>query len=135
MSFNALLSSERRMPVAMALVFLPWIAVVLFTAGAWAALNLLGYAIMVFAAGYGIVSVALPAAARTQAIVLAPAVGILAISALTAFWVRLGLPLDLGSGSLARTDGGRGTVPLEAIAPSGRKAPSPTAGRWSSFPC
>ena len=77
----------------MALVFLPWMAVVLFTAGGWAALNFLGYAIVVSAAGYGIVSVALPAPARTEAIVLAPAVGILAISALTAFWVRLGLPL------------------------------------------
>jgi hypothetical protein len=77
----------------MALVFLPWIAVVLFTAGGWAALTFFGYAIMVFAAGYSIVSAALPAAARTQTIVLAPAVGILAISALTALWLRLGLPL------------------------------------------
>ncbi len=80
----------------MALVFLPWIAVVLFTAGGWAALNFLGYAILVFAAGYSIVSGALPASARTPVIVLAPAVGILAISALTAFWVRLGLPLIWG---------------------------------------
>jgi hypothetical protein len=77
----------------MALVFLPWIAAVLFTSGAWAALNFLGYAIMVLAAGYSIISAALPAPARTQTIVLAPAVGILAISALTAFWLRLGLPL------------------------------------------
>jgi hypothetical protein len=93
MSLNIFLSSERRMSVAMALVFLPWIAVVLFTAGGRAALNLFGYAIMVFAAGYSIISVALPAPARTQTIFLAPAVGILAISALTAFWLRLGLPL------------------------------------------
>jgi hypothetical protein len=85
--------SERRTSVVMALVFLPWIAVTLFTAGGWAALNLLAYAIMVFAAGYCIISVALPAPARFQTIVLAPAAGILAISALTAFWVRLGLPL------------------------------------------
>src|ERR1019366_5684019 len=92
-SLNAFLSSERRMPVAMALVFLPWIAVVLFTAGGWAALNFFGYAIIVFAAGYSIVSIAFPAPARTQNIALAPAVGILAISALTAFWLRLGLPL------------------------------------------
>jgi hypothetical protein len=77
----------------MSLVFLPWIAVVLLTGGGWAALNFFGYAITVFAAGYAIISVALPAPSRTQAIVLAPAVGILAISALTAFWVRLGLPL------------------------------------------
>jgi hypothetical protein len=81
------------MSVAMGLVFLPWIAVVLFTAGSWAALNFFGYAIMVFAAGYSIVCMALPAPARNQAIVFAPAVGILAISALTAFWLRLGLSL------------------------------------------
>jgi hypothetical protein len=77
----------------MALVFLPWVVVVLLTAGGWAALNFFGYAIMVFAVGYSIVSMALPAPARTQIIVLSPAVGILAISALTAFWVRLALPL------------------------------------------
>ncbi len=93
MSLNVLLRSERRMSVAMALVFLPWIAVVLFTAGGWAALNLVGYVITVFLVGYGIVGVALPPTARTQTFFLAPAIGILAISALTAFWLRLGLPL------------------------------------------
>jgi hypothetical protein len=93
MSLNVLMRSERRMSVAMALVFLPWMAVVLFTAGGWAALNFFGYALMVFAAGYSIVSLALPTTARTQVIVLAPAVGVLAISGLTAFWLRLGLPL------------------------------------------
>lgn len=87
------LSSMRRVSLVMALALLPWIVVVLFTAGTWAALNLFAYAILVFAAGYAVVSIALPASERTQTIVLAPAVGILAISALTAFWVRLGLPL------------------------------------------
>jgi hypothetical protein len=91
--FNALFSSERLISGVMALVFLPWLVVVLCTAGIWGAVNFLAYAIMVFAAGYGIVCLALPARARTQAIVLAPAVGILAFSALTAFWLRLGLPL------------------------------------------
>jgi len=85
--------SERRTLLVIALVFLPWIAVVLFTAGMWAALNLLGYAIVVFATGYSIIAVALPAPARSQTIVLAPAVGIMVISAFTAFWVRLGLPI------------------------------------------
>jgi len=93
MSLNMLFSSERRMSVVMALVFLPWIAVVLLTAGAWASLNFFGYAILVFAVGYSIISGALPASVRTPAIVLAPAAGILAISALSAFWLRLGLPL------------------------------------------
>lgn len=93
MSLNILLRSDRRMSLAMAIVFLPWLAAVLFTAGAWAGLHFFAYAILVTAAGYGIVSVALPAPARSQAFALAPAVGILAISALTAFWLRLGLPL------------------------------------------
>jgi hypothetical protein len=77
----------------MRLAFLPWLAVVLHTAQGLGALNFLGYAILVFAIGYGIVSMALPASARTQVILLAPALGILAVSALTAFWLRLGLPL------------------------------------------
>src|ERR1035437_618014 len=92
MSFH-FLGSERRLSVTMAFAFLPWLAVVFFTAGGWAALNFFGYAIVVFAAGYSIVSMALPASARTQTIFLAPALGTLAISALTAFWLRLGLPL------------------------------------------
>jgi hypothetical protein len=93
MRLNVFLSCERRISVAMGLVFLPWLTVVLYTAGGWAALNFLGYAIVIFAAGYAIVSMALPASARTQVIFLAPALGILAISALTAFWLRLGLAL------------------------------------------
>ncbi|HTR22521.1 MAG TPA: hypothetical protein VMI10_00945 [Terriglobales bacterium] len=93
MSLSVLLSSERRFPLTMVLAFLPWIAVVLLTAGAWGAANFLGYAIIIFAAGYSIVKVALPASVRTQTILLAPALGILAISALTAFWLRLGFPL------------------------------------------
>jgi hypothetical protein len=88
-----LLSSERGLLGTLGLVFLPWIAVVFYTAGWWAALNLLAYAIVVFAIGYGIVNMALPASARTQVILLAPALGILALSALTAFWLRLGLAL------------------------------------------
>ena len=77
----------------MALVFLPWIAVALFTAGTSAALNFLAYGVLASTAGYCIISLALPAVQRTQVIVLAPAVGVLAISALTSLWVRLGLPL------------------------------------------
>jgi hypothetical protein len=93
MSTNIFLCSERRMSVTMALVLLPWMAVILLTAGAWAAINFCAYAIVVFGVGYSIICVTLPAPARTQTIVLAPALGILVISALTAFWVRLGLPL------------------------------------------
>jgi hypothetical protein len=61
MSLSVLLSSERKMSVTMELVFLPWMAAVLYTAGGWAALNFIAYAILVFAVGYGIVTVALPA--------------------------------------------------------------------------
>ena len=93
MSLGKLLRSQWRISAAIAFVFLPWITVVLFTAGAWAALNFLGYAIVVFASGYCVIHVALPTEARGQALVLAPATGILVISALTALWVRLSLPL------------------------------------------
>jgi hypothetical protein len=92
MSLSVFLGSERRISVIMGLVFLPWVAVVLFTAGAWATLNFLAYAMMVSAVGYFLVNLALPADARAEALMLSPAVGILVISALTAFWVRLGLP-------------------------------------------
>ena len=93
MRLNLLLGSERRISVAMGLVFLPWISVVFYTAGWLAALNFLGYALVVFTIGYGLISMALPAAARTEIVLLAPALGILAVSSLTAFWLRLGLPL------------------------------------------
>ena len=93
MSLSVVMSSERKISVTMALVFLPWMAAVLYTAGGWASLNFIAYAIVVFAAGYSILSAALPAPARTQTLVFAPAVGIVAISALTALWVRVGLPL------------------------------------------
>ena len=93
MKHNIAIHAEWPMSVTITFMFLPWIAVVLFTAGPWAALNFLGYAIVVIAVGYSVVSVALPASARTQSIFLVPALGILAISALTAFWLRLGLPL------------------------------------------
>ena len=93
MSLSGLLSSERNQASVIGLVFLPWFAVVLFTAGTWAALNLLGYAILVFSVGYALVNLALPADARADALALAPALGILVISALTGFWARLGLPL------------------------------------------
>lgn len=93
MSLNAFLACERRMSVVMGLVFLPWLVVILFTAGAWGTLNFLSYVVIVSAVGYGIVHLVLPPGARAEALFLAPAAGILLLSALTAFWVRLGLPL------------------------------------------
>jgi len=77
----------------MGLVLLPWLATVCYTAGGWAALNLVAYVILVSAVGYFAITLVLSDAARTKILVLTPAVGILSISALTAFWVRLGIPL------------------------------------------
>ena len=62
-------TSERRLPLVMGLVFLPWAALIFFTAGWWAAANFLAYAVIVFAAGYSIISATLPASSRSQAIV------------------------------------------------------------------
>lgn len=92
-ALDRLLRFELGMPVAMALVLAPWIAVVLFTAGAWASLVFVAYAASVFCVGYGLVCLLVPSSVRLQAFVLAPAVGILVLSALTAFWVRRDLPL------------------------------------------
>jgi len=85
--------SKRRIPVILAFVSLPWIAVVLFTAGGSATLNFIVYTMLVFAAGYSIVIAAFPTLDRTEAIFVVPSVGILAISSLSAFWLRSGLPL------------------------------------------
>jgi hypothetical protein len=83
----------RRLSVFMALVFLPWLIAVLAISGAWVALNLIGYALVVCAAGYAILRLTVPAVARADALVFAPALGILAVSSLTALWLRFGLPL------------------------------------------
>jgi hypothetical protein len=77
----------------MALVFLPWLVVVIFASNVGVGLNIMAYALIVLATGYGIVRAAAPPPARAQAIMLAPATGILTISAVSAFWLRLGLPL------------------------------------------
>src|SRR6202044_2162082 len=82
-----------RAPLAMVLVSLPWLAVVLLTSGAWSAFNFAAYALVVFAVGYGIIGATSYLPSISEAIVLAPAVGILTLSALTALWVRLGWPL------------------------------------------
>ena len=107
MSISFPLHSERRMSVVIALVLLPWLAVVLFTAGAWAAINFLGYAIIVFVSGYGIVRGALPAFVRSAN-----------HRSRSSAWHPCDLGSDrvlaeagssayLGSGSVARTVGGR----------------------------
>jgi hypothetical protein len=77
----------------MFMALLPWIGVVVFSAGCLAALSVIAYAALVSLVGYLFVSAALPTEARPGAFVLAPSAGILALSAVTSFWVRLGLPL------------------------------------------
>jgi hypothetical protein len=92
-----LLRSERRMPAIVALTLLPWFAVALFTAGSLVALHFVGYVVLVSVAGYGVIGAILPSHARLRIITLAPAIGIMAISALTVFWLRLGLQLPWAS--------------------------------------
>jgi hypothetical protein len=87
------LRGPSRIHIVLGAVFLPWLVTVFGTAGIWAAFNLLGYALAVFLAGYGLLSLAVPGSARTEAIVFAPALGIVAFSGLSALWLRLGLPL------------------------------------------
>jgi hypothetical protein len=52
------------------------------------------YAILAFAIGYGVVSLVLPISSRMQGLLLAPALGIVTISAVGALALRLGLPLN-----------------------------------------
>src|SRR5579872_1695870 len=85
--------AEWSVAATIACTFLPWLGVVLFTAGTRAALSLLAYSLIVLASGYGLIRLALPASDRSQTIALAPATGILVLSSVTAFWIRLGLPL------------------------------------------
>jgi hypothetical protein len=92
MNMIALLCSERRTSVVLALALLPWVLVATLAAGWLVALNLVAYAILAFLAGYSVVFAALPTKARSCAIVLAPSAGVLALSALTAFCLRLGVP-------------------------------------------
>lgn len=85
--------SERQVSVVLLLALLPWVCVCMIAAGSRAALDLVAFAAVVFLVGYGVLSAAISAKARTGAIVLAPAAGVVTLSALSAFLLRLGLPL------------------------------------------
>jgi hypothetical protein len=91
---HGFMHSDRRIPVVFGLMLLPWLAVVLLTAGVWSAFCMVGYAIFAFAIGYGVVSLVLPISSRMQGVVLAPAIGIVTVSAVGAVALRLGLPLS-----------------------------------------
>ncbi len=109
---KVMVRSERRIPVVMSLVFLPWFAMVLFAAGGWAALNFLAYACVVSLAGYGVISLALPAPARAQGIVFASRRRYPChLGAFRAMAQTRTSPY-MGSDSLARAGRGRGTRSL-----------------------
>jgi hypothetical protein len=93
MSVSFLNQPERPFPISMALVLLPWLATVLIMGGSFTAVVFLGYSFAIVAAGYALIYVALPAPVRDEAIQFAPAVGIVVLSAITAFWLRMGLSL------------------------------------------
>ena len=95
MNLKDLLFSDRRASTAVTLVILPWIIAAFVASGGsvHVAIDFLLYGILVVATGYGIICAALPCLARSQAIFLAPALGILALSGLTALWLRVPLPL------------------------------------------
>src|SRR5580704_665658 len=93
MTHSSFLSLKNRVIVVMALTLVPWIAVLFATAGISVALYFVGYIVCVSVAGYSVVSAILPTQTRPRLFVLSPAAGVLVISALTAFWVRSGLPL------------------------------------------
>src|SRR5579872_6160192 len=94
MNLKNFLFSDRRAFIVVIFVFLPWIiAAFLATGRVQVAGNFLLYGILIVATGYGIICAALPRLARSQAIFLAPALGILVLSGLTALWLRVPLPL------------------------------------------
>ena len=94
MNLKSVLFSDRRVSTAVTFVFLPWIIAAFFASGTvYVAVNLFLYGVLIAAVGYGIIYAALPRPARSQAIFLAPALGILALSGFTALWLRLPLPL------------------------------------------
>ncbi len=89
------MTAERRLLSAIVLTFLPFLAAWIITARILSVAAGLAYLLLLFAAGYAVIRAAFPVSvlAQIEAIVLAPTVGIVSISAMSAFWVRSGLPL------------------------------------------
>ena len=85
--------TAERLPSIVAITVLPFIAVVLFTAGGSGAVNFAAYALVVSAAGYGLLSVTGLSRSEQINLAFAPAAGVLTVSALTALWVRLDFPV------------------------------------------
>ncbi len=89
----SILRAERPVLAVMLLALAPWIGVALFSGGVWVAGHTTGYALLLILVGYALVSILPTPGSRSQAVLLAPSAGILLLSALTAFWLRLGQPL------------------------------------------
>jgi hypothetical protein len=85
--------SNRPLLTVLCVGFLPWLTVVLLTAGPWAALHIAGYAAMALSVGYCFIKLALPQSRGVETIFLSPALGILIAASLGGLWLRLGLPL------------------------------------------
>ena len=77
----------------MGLMLAPWAIAVGLVSGPGVLAHLLAHGLFLIVAGYGVLTVTLPAGVRPSALVLAPAVGDLTIAALTSFCVRLDMPL------------------------------------------
>jgi hypothetical protein len=82
------------LPSFLLLTLLPWFLAVLFTASISASLQFLVYVGMVLAIGYAILSTALSPDSRSRLIVLAPALGIIVIEAISGVWLRLGMAVQ-----------------------------------------
>jgi hypothetical protein len=93
--FKVFLCSYRPIAIVMAVASLPWILTVLATSGGRTALALVGYLLVALAAGYFAIRLAVPNIAGTERMLFSPAIGVVLISALTAFSLRLGLPISL----------------------------------------
>jgi hypothetical protein len=85
--------SDRPLLMVMGVAFLPWLIVVLITAGPWPALHIAGYAAIALSVGYCFIKLALPQSRGVETIFLSPALGILISASLGGLWLRLGLPL------------------------------------------
>ncbi|MDX6464251.1 MAG: hypothetical protein QOE55_7948 [Acidobacteriaceae bacterium] len=85
--------SDRPLLTVLGVGFLPWLTVVLLTAGPWAALHIAVYAAMALSVGYCFIKLALPQSRGVEMIFLSPALGILIVASSGGLWLRLGLPL------------------------------------------
>ena len=88
---TALSSRAVRMPVALGLGMLPWLAVAFWTGGVATGICLAAYVLAALCAGYAVAAFALPRSRRVTSIVLAPALGIFTFAGSGALGLRSGL--------------------------------------------